>query len=56
MNARPATCKILEMIDDGLLDATTLASLCLGLMSESDVKMMAEVNGLFEIFEEEDFE
>ena len=43
---RDATCKILEMVDDGLLDAKMVAMACLGYMSEDDVKDMARANDI----------
>lgn len=41
---RDATNKILEMIDEGLLNAKTVALACLKYMSEDDVKAMCEAN------------
>lgn len=41
---RDATCKILEMVDDGLLDAKTILEAALMCMSEDDVKDMAHAN------------
>ena len=43
---RDATCKILEMVDDGLLDAKMVVMACLGYMSEDDVKDMARANDI----------
>lgn len=52
-----ATCKILEMVDDGLLDAKMVAMACLGYMSEDDVKDMARANDInLEDEEDEDDE
>lgn len=51
---RKATNKILEMIDEGLVSAGSVAMMCLKWMSEDDVAAMAEANELFE--EEEDEE
>jgi hypothetical protein len=57
---RDATNKILEMIDEGLLDARAVAQMCLKYMSEDDVAYMAEANEIFfednEDFEEDDYE
>lgn len=41
-NARPATCKVIEKMEQGLLDPMTVAKACLDYMSEDDVKDMAE--------------
>ncbi len=49
---RDATNKILEMIDEGLLDARAVAQMCLKYMSEDDVAYMAEANEIF--FEDEE--
>lgn len=55
---RSATNKILEMIEEGLLDAKAVALMCLKYMSEDDVADMAAANELFpdEDEEEEDEE
>lgn len=44
---RDATNKILEMIDEGLLDPKMVVEACLGYMSEDDVKDMAQLNEFF---------
>ena len=46
-NVREATCKILEMMDQGILDPKKIVEMCLAYMSEDDVKDMARVNELF---------
>lgn len=51
---RDATNKILEMIDEGLLDARAVAQMCLKYMSEDAVVDMAEANEIY--FDDEDFE
>jgi hypothetical protein len=56
---RDTTNKILEMIDEGLLDARAVAQMCLKYMSEDEVADMADANEIF--FEDdedvdEDFE
>ena len=51
---RDATNKILEMIDEGLLDARAVAQMCLKYMSEDAVADMANANEIF--FDEEDEE
>jgi hypothetical protein len=45
---REATNKILEMVDDGLLNPRDVLLMALKWMSEDDVKAMAEANELFE--------
>ena len=50
-----ATNKILEMVDDGILDKDTVIMSCLKYMSEDDVADMAHANEFF-INEEEDDE
>ena len=44
---RANTCKILEAIDEGLLDPKQVAEACLSYMSEDDVGEMAHQNELF---------
>lgn len=51
--SRETTNKLLEMVDEGMLDARTLALACLKYMSEDDVKDMAHAN---EFLEEEETE
>lgn len=53
---RKATNKILEMIDECLLDPKDVATWCLKWMSEEQVKDMARVYELFEAEDEEDEE
>lgn len=57
---RDTTNKILEMIDEGLLDARAVAQMCLKYMSEDAVADMADANEIYfedeEDFEEEDAE
>jgi hypothetical protein len=43
---RDATCRILEMIDEGLLDPKMIAEIALGYMSEDDVREMARSNDI----------
>ena len=52
---REATNKILEMVDDGILDKDTVIMSCLKYMSEDDVADMAHANEFF-INEKEDEE
>jgi len=51
-NTRKITNKLLEMVEEGVLDPQALAEACLQYMSEHDVADMAHVNEL--IFEEEE--
>lgn len=53
---RKATNKILEMIDEGILNPRDVALMALKWMSEDEVKAMAEANELFEKDDEEDEE
>ena len=52
---RQATDKILEMVEEGVLDRDTVIMSCLKYMSEDDVADMAHANEFF-INEEEDEE
>jgi hypothetical protein len=50
---REATNKILEMVEEGILDRDTVIMACLKYMSEDDVADMAHDN---EFFDEDDYE
>ena len=50
--AREATNKILEMVEEGILDAETVLTAALKYMSEAEVADMAHYNEFF-MFEEE---
>ena len=52
-DVRQATDRILEMVEEGLLDRDTVIMACLKYMSEDDVADMAQMNEFF-INEEED--
>ena len=54
-NTRQATCRILELIEDEILDRDMVIMSCLKYMSESDVRDMAHCNefGLNDDEEEE---
>ena len=52
---RQATSKILEMVEEGILDKDTVIMSCLKYMSEDDVADMAHCNEFF-INEEDDNE
>jgi chaperonin GroEL (HSP60 family) len=51
---REATCKMLDMMDEGLLDPRAVADMCLSWMSESSVHEMMLANDL--VIDEEDEE
>jgi len=54
---RQATDKILEMVEEGILDKDTVIMSCLKYMSEDDVADMAQSNEFFineEEYDEED--
>lgn len=51
---RKYTNQLLELIEDGVLDAETVLKSCLSYMSEADVQDMAESDGYIEEEEEED--
>ena len=51
---RKCTIALLEMIDDGIMDAKFVAEMCLAYMSEADVEDMMRANDL--LAEEEDSE
>ena len=53
---RQATNKILEMVEEGILDKDTVIMSCLKYMSEDDVADMAHANEFFINEEEEDDE
>jgi len=44
-SARQATNKLLQLIDDGIVDKDDVINACLGAMSEADVVQMCEANG-----------
>ena len=50
---RQATNKILEMVDEQLLDPIDVLKACLSYMSDDDVEDMAIVNEFFPIVDEE---
>ena len=52
-DVRKATDKILEMVDEGILDKDTVIMSCLKYMSEDDVADMAHCNEFFLNDEEE---
>lgn len=52
--ARETTNKILEMIDESILNPRDVVLMCLKWMSEDEVTEMAKANELFEEKEEDD--
>ena len=50
--ARQSTNRLLEMVEEGLLDKDTVILACVGYMSEDEVADMCHVNEFF--YEEED--
>lgn len=54
--AREATNRILEEVEEGILDRDTVIMACLKYMSEDDVADMAHVNEFFWDDEDEDDE
>ena len=55
-DVRKATDKILEMVDEGILDKDTVIMSCLKYMSEDDVADMAHCNEFFLNDDEEESE
>ena len=53
---RQATNRILEMVEEGVLDRDTVIMACLNYMSEDDVADMAHANGFFEGDDEDEEE
>ena len=51
---RKCTIALLEMMDDGVMPAKSIAEMCLAYMSEDDVEDMMRANDLLALDEEED--
>jgi hypothetical protein len=51
---RPATSKLIDMMDEGLIDARAVADMALSWLSESSVKEMMLANDLVEDEAEDD--
>ena len=51
-NVRHYTCALLELIDAGLLDPTSVVEMCVSHMSEADVKDMIWMNELHDLVED----
>ncbi len=47
-NVREVNCKLLEAVDEGMIDAKHVLEMCLSYMSEDDVKGMCQVNDILE--------
>lgn len=43
---RPLTCRVLDMMDSGGLDARQVAEMCLRSMSEDDIKLVLQANDI----------
>lgn len=56
MNVRQQTCYLMELMDEGVLDARAVADACLLYLSEDDVRNMARHNELPAFDEEEEEE
>ena len=55
-DVRQATDKILEMVEEGILDRDTVIMSCLKYMSEDDVADMAQMNEFFPMPDKEEDE
>ena len=53
-HSRKVTCKILEAMDEGILDPRTVAGMCLEFLAEAEVAHMARMNDLMFVLDEED--
>jgi len=51
---RDLTCKVLEAIDEGVLDAKAVAEACLGYMNEDDIREMLRQNDILVAVEPDD--
>jgi hypothetical protein len=51
---RKQTTRLLEMMDEGLINADTIAEMCLAYMSEDDVADMMRANDILDEDEDED--
>lgn len=56
METRKATNKLLEMIEEDLIDPKEVVMMCLKWMSEDSVASMCAANDVFWIYDEEDSE
>jgi len=53
-SVRQFSCRLLELIDDGLLDPTSVVEMCVTYMSEADVKDMCWQNELMDLMHEKE--
>ena len=53
-DVRQETCRLLEMIDNGLLDPEDVVRMCVSYMSEDEVADMMRINDILEDEECED--
>jgi len=53
-NTRLWTCRLLDMVDQGMLDPKMALEMCTTYMSESEVEDMMRINDLMQYFEEEE--
>ena len=51
---REYTTKLLEMMDEGMITAESVAEMCLAYMSEDDVKDMCRANDILDDEDDED--
>jgi hypothetical protein len=43
---RPETCRLIDMMDEGVIDARAVADMALSWLSEDDVKRMMQANDI----------
>ena len=53
-NVRPATSRLMDMMDEGLISASAVAEMALAYMSEDDVADMMRANDILEEEDEDD--
>ncbi len=53
---RPATNRLIDMMDEGMIDARAVADMCLSWLSEHDVAEMMKANDIIEQDEDEEDE
>ena len=53
-NTRLWTCRLLDMVNQGMLDPKMALEMCTTYMSESEVEDMMRINDLMQYFEEEE--
>jgi hypothetical protein len=55
-NTRLWTCRLLNLVDQGMLDPKMALEMCTTYMSENEVEDMMRINDLMQYFEEEEQE